>query len=167
MWIYFTVFIVVALSLFLSNKIKDKKNIKHWKVLSIICEILAILTLALFFGLRDHSVGTDTLNYYKMYNKLNYEFSIDKMFEYDYLYSVLNILCNVICKDFTFCLIVIGVIIYSNLVFSINRLSSNPILSISLLIGLGFYAQSFNAIRQYLALSFVVLGLYFYLKSNP
>lgn len=166
MWIYFVIFVVIAICSLLRSKLKNSEQFKCRKLLIIICEIVQIFILVLFFGFRNYDVGTDTNSYYNIFMHIGKSFSFSTLFEYEFLYCLLNAICYSISKNFTLCLFIIGIIIYTNLVFSINRLSDNPIISFGLFLALGMYSQSFNLIRQYLAISFVMLSLYFLIKKN-
>ena|GEM_PF-6777555 len=128
---------------------------------------LSIAVLIIPFGFRAFSVGTDTLNYKSVFDKISASQTIPKSLRYiEIFYSVFNYAIGHIWHNYTFFLVILGTVLFSLLFFTVNKLSIKPYISMVAFIGLGMYAQSMNAMRQYLALAFVLLAIFELLKRN-
>ena len=163
------VFVVFALGLlnyvlvpWATNKV-DSLMLK--KIILVCSNALLILALSFFYGFRSINVGTDTLSYNNIFYDIKQNFYFGVKF-YEPLYVLLNVFCYSICGDFNFFLTIVGLIIFTNTIISINAISKNKLISYFCFVGIGFYFQSFNIIRQWLALSFILVGLIFLLKKN-
>ena len=83
----------------------------------------------------------------------------------DYFYAILNRFVSYISKDFQFFLLVYNIILFASCYF-INKKYS-PIVPVSIVfILLGIYNQSLYVIRQYFALSFVLISVPFIIKKK-
>lgn len=166
MWMFFLVMIVTAGLMFLYEylgKVNPSKKIKIAKF-SVLVGVIATFTF--FYAFRALSVGTDTLNYDKCYHALGNNPNWSDIFLLDIGYSLINILCYAVYPSYNFCLVFIGVIMFTNFTLAVVRLSKDPKVSVAMFVGIGLYAQTFNAVRQMLAVSFIVLGLSFMLRSK-
>ena len=126
---------------------------------------LAIIILTLVFGLRSYSVGTDTKNYLQIFNWLGTNLDWNVMV-YEKGFCILSIITNKIFRNFTALLLISGFIIYWNIITAFCELSELPAVSMLCFFGIGSFAQSCNLLRQYLALSFCLIGLYYLIKKN-
>lgn len=124
--------------------------------------ILVFMCMALFAGLRDKYVGTDTAAYvYGFSNVLN------KPLEGDYIdiffdepgYYLLEVFVHLFTDQYWGVLFAIAGICYVNVLYTINKYSENKILSLFTYITLGYYLFCFNAARQAIALSIYLLAL--------
>lgn len=134
----------------------------YWKIFY---KYFTIVFLALVFGLRDYSVGTDTKNYLDIFNWLGSDF-IWERFIYEKGFCILSVLVNKLFGNFTIFLIICGFIIYFNVIHVFCKMSQSPSTSILCYFGIGSFAQSCNALRQYLAISFCLLALYYLIKKD-
>lgn len=134
----------------------------YWKIFY---KYFTIVFLALVFGLRDYSVGTDTKNYLDIFNWLGSDF-IWERFIYEKGFCILSVLVNKLFGNFTIFLIICGFIIYFNVIHVFCKMSQSPSISILCYFGIGSFAQSCNALRQYLAISFCLLALYYLIKKD-
>lgn len=126
--------------------------------------IILVLTLVLFEGLRDISVGTDTGGYCrsfmmgmgwmgKEYDYSNLKFLLDEP-----LFSLVNYLGSLISSNYVGLLIVVAVIHTMCAIISIKDNSINISASIFAFIVLAFYLFGFAAIRQSIALCIYMLS---------
>lgn len=140
----------------LSNKRNYQKNLYKY---------VAIFVCVLVFGLRDYSVGTDTKNYFRIFNGLGDSFALENMI-YEKGFCILSIVVNIIFDNYTIFLIISGFIIYYNIINGLCELSESPSLSILCYFGFAFFAESCNLLRQYLALSFCFMALICLLRKQ-
>lgn len=124
-----------------------------------------IILLSLVFGLRDYGVGTDTKNYLEIFNWLGTNF-IWERFIYEKGFCILSVLVNKLFDNFTVFLIICGFIIYFNIIQVFCKMSQIPSISVLCYFGIGLFAQSCNALRQYLAISFCLVALYYLIKKD-
>lgn len=157
-------FILILLSVGIMQiyeRAKDDPFNKNRKLIMDYCIIFTILSFVLFFGFRAYSVGTDTMNYLqRIFIKIdNIKFTFVEP-----LYLILNIVIAKLGGDYTSLLILLGFVMFIPLVISITKLSNKPSISMFLFITLGMFCQSMNAMRQYIALVYILLGLTVLLK---
>jgi len=114
--------------------------------------------LSIIEGLRSFDIGTDTSMY-------TYLFSIDGMNSFEPGFQLLGILVHLITDDPTYFLLFIALITNGLIVYSVYKISSQPFISIFSYITLYYYFQSFNAMRQYIAIG-VILVAYSFLRKN-
>lgn len=166
MWIYILILLGVTALMFGYDYFEKKAPSKLSKFFKFATVVLTIAIFVIFFTLRDISVGVDTTSYRKIYKYLQSHKDFQTLKNFDIFYSILNIVCYEICPDFTFLLLVVSVIMFTNFVISIIKLSGNRPISMAIFVGIGFYAQTFNMLRQMMAISFVMIGLVFLIKSK-
>ncbi len=159
-------FILILLSVGIMQiyeRAKDDLFNKNRKLIIDYCIIFTILSFVLFFGFRAYSVGTDTMNYLKKIFTRIEKLSLNYV---EPLYLILNIFIAKLGGNYTSLLILLGFIIFIPLVISIAKLSNKPSISMFLFITLGMFCQSMNAMRQYIALVYILLGVTFLLKQK-
>lgn len=160
------VFVICEAATYYYNKLKTMQKTKINSLFAFFFALIAIGTMSIFFAIRQDSVGVDTEAYRKMYDYLGKDLFSSKIFTYEFLYCLVNVLSNIFFNNFNMCMLIVGLITFTNIFISVNKLSKHPSTSIAIFIGLGMYAQSFNAVRQYVALSFIMVGLIFLLNKN-
>ena len=164
MIVYFiVVFLVAGLSIAYEHcpiYIKSDRKI-FWTRFALMFSLM--ISLSLVFAFRNLSVGTDTLSYYNMFNELGSDFSMITTYEPGYCF--LSILIYSICPRFKVFMLVIAVLMFSCIIFTNIKISKNFTLTNILFITLGFYMQSFNAVRQYMALAILLLAICFLLDK--
>lgn len=124
--------------------------------------ILALLSMALFAGLRDRYVGTDTATYvYGFSNVLNesLEGNFSEIFFEEPGYYLLEVFVHLFTDQYWGLLFAVAVICSVNVLYIINKYSENKVLSLFIYITLGYYLFCFNAARQAIALSIYMLAL--------
>lgn len=142
------------------QKIRSKKSIL-W-TLSVV-----LIQCVLIAGLRDVSIGTDTKTYFNLFTYIK-NTPVSQAFSY-YIetgYFLLNKVVSMFTNNFNILLIAICIIVYRSIYKFIKNYSKNAIMSLFLFITLGYFSSTMNIMRQYIALSFVLLGYNFYLKDN-
>lgn len=131
---------------------------------SMYLDIIAILLLIILSTLRSETVGTDTGRYLKEFNNATNagyyeEGQIENGFHY-LLYCL-----RLITDNQMLFLFVISLLTLVPLCIVIHKISTNISLSLFLYVVLGFYTQSYNVIRQSIAMPFILLAIY-YLSQN-
>lgn len=166
MWAFAIVFVISLIMMFLYEKEEKKEPSKRHKTFKVLIVLFIIMLLSVFFVFRDLSVGVDSKAYYTIYTELSINRSIELIKAYDIFYSLLNILCYEIYPSYTLFLLVIAMIMFTNIVLSIVFVSKNKKISMAMFVGLGLYAQTFNMVRQMMAISFIMVGLIFLIKHK-
>lgn len=141
MYIYILVILAIIL---LYNKINNKKINVY--------DIILLLILILVCGLRDR-VGTDYGLYKFYYN------NIDQNSRFEIGFRFLIELSNKIGMSYNTFLILIAAITITLFYVAIKKYSSKPAASIFFFVALGYYAYSFNIIRQMLAIAITLYGI--------
>lgn len=126
--------------------------------------IIILLFLSFFLGFRDETVGEDTSSYVEYYDLLSLDiFS-------GYMEKGWNLIA-VICKQFSFSAYVFNFVVAIITLMAIcpvctqfNNKKINGV-AVFLLFSLGFYLHMFNIMRQFLAISIVLIG-YSYLAKG-
>lgn len=117
-----------------------------------------VLILSIIEGFRAFGVGTDTSTYAKL-------FLIGDFTRFEFGYQVLCNFIRLFTKNASVFLFIIALITNGLVVRAVYRISSQPCVSVFSYMALYYYFNSFNAMRQYLAVAFV-LTAYTYLKDN-
>lgn len=121
--------------------------------------ILSFFVLFVVVAFREMTMGNDTLSYIKVFkecnnlkwNILNY----NSYFEKGYL--VFNILLSYVCSNSRFFMIIMSAIFNYSVYNFIKNNSQNYLMSILMYINLLFFYQSMTMMRQFFALSIVLL----------
>lgn len=149
--------------LFIGFIMKRKIDTKRGKIFFL---IITFSQMALIQGLRDISVGTDTALYVNTYN--NYLNSEVYSFQFTHYEPLFRIMCNFFHKmnfDSTIFLLIISCITMYGFAYFIYKNSSNVILG-TFIFACMLYPNSFNIMRQYLALSISVNAYKFFLEKK-
>lgn len=147
--------IYIFLYIFLFFCIFIKKNLGLYSLIYIM--------LLLIGGLRSMEVGTDTANYYDMYNiitedpdGLNY---ILGFVEPGWVF--INYLCGYFGGDYRY-IVFIGVFLAMTPFFiRVWKSYKNPFAAIFFYLALYFYYNSFNTTRQMISISIIIFSLYY------
>lgn len=164
------IYILTGLLVSLSLKNYEELNLnrlvtKKLDMLKVLYKNVAVLTLVIIFGIRDFSIGTDTESYRYIFNILGKDIELSSS-EYEIGFSFLSIVINKIFNNFSIFLLLLGLIMYWNIISGICQISKVPSISVMCYFCLRLYAQSFNLLRQYLALSFCFIALVYLIKNN-
>lgn len=115
----------------------------------------SFILLLVVGGLRDFSVGTDTLNYLDLYSYGgNSEFT--RGFEWGY--TAVQMLVYFYLGDYAFLVFIQMLLILTFFYIFILRESENPLFSVFCFVGLYFWMYSLNTTRQYIAMPLVLIG---------
>ncbi len=117
------------------------------------------LLLILLSGLRSDMVGTDTGGYLRTFQYFDIHFLENSAKDFGFYY--LMGLVRSFTDNKTIFLFVTSLFTLIPLFYFIKKTSLNVPFSLFLYVVLGFYTQSFNVIRQSIAISFILLAVYY------
>ena len=124
--------------------------------------LITILTMIFMSTFKAFSVGGDMGEYYKYYNLLKQDGNLFRLpitnkieFGYTFLCSLL-VLCH---APFSVLWFIISSFVAISLMIFINKVSSNKFMSFILFVALGVFAQSLSALRQIIAMAFMLLAV--------
>lgn len=124
--------------------------------------LITILTMVFMSTFKAFSVGYDMRVYYKYHKLLKLDGNLFRLpvtnkieFGYTFLCSLL-VLCN---ASFSVLWFVISTFVAISLMIFINKVSSNKFMSFILFVALGVFAQSLSALRQIIAMAFMLLAV--------
>lgn len=118
----------------------------------------AWLILGLIEGLRSFDLGTDTSTY-------AYLFETDAMNAFEAGFQLIGKVVHLVTNDPVAFILAISLVTNGLIIFSIYKISTQPYVSVFCYVTLYYYFQSFNAMRQYLAIG-IILVAYSYLRQN-
>lgn len=165
MLVYFALLIVICLD-FLIEHILNKKGVlskETWfsKFLNIVFKfrILSIAGMVFLSTFRALSVGGDTVHYSNFFiNLRNNNVSWSK---YEVGYTFLNYIFTITNFDARIIFFITSLIVSFCFVLFVNKFSSNKLMSLLLYVMFGILGQSLSALRQFIAISFILLALIF------
>lgn len=156
MIVYIIMLLITILFLYLATKVQKK-----W--LKIICYIMAGLPFFLVSAFR-YDVGTDYLRRY------NYDYTrISKGMDVKNLeigFKGIIKFCLLFTQESYLLFIIVSAITIGAIMYTIIKRSKNPILSVLIFLLAGFFFDSLNIVRQYLAISIVIIGYPFLLEKK-
>ncbi|KIO70372.1 EpsG family protein [Caldibacillus thermoamylovorans] len=154
--IYLTLLIVIT---FLGNTIDLFTNNNKAKNAFL---FISFLPLLLISALRSPSVGADTENYLYGYNLIKDYFYPDffNVVRWENGYVILNKLVSFMSNNEQIIIIATSFIILIGIFYFIYKNSLNFTFSIYLFLSLYFYLISFNLIRQFIAISILLMGFH-------
>lgn len=123
------------------------------------------LWLFVFSAFRGFDVGTDTINYMYIFDRVEAgESWLNLPVEPSWV--LINEVVAALGGGFRFVLVISTVFVLAPVFLAIKRSSPNPMFSVFVYYTLYFYFYSFNITRQMVAVSFVLLGFTFILQSR-
>lgn len=150
--IYIYLFIFLLLGVFIRP---EKQNLYF---------VFSFSFLFILSAFRDISVGTDTLSYQIIFDRVGSGYlEITQEIGWYYLNKIVILLRG---DDFQSLLIASTLITLLPIFYIVKKYSLNPMLSIFLYYSFYIYLQSFNITRQVLAVSIFVLSLPFLFKGK-
>ena len=156
MIVYILMLLISILFLFISTKV-EKKWVK------IICYILSGLPFFLVSALR-YDVGTDYLRRYNYdYNRISQGIDVKNL---EIGFKLIVKFCLLFTQESYLLFIIVSAITIGSIMYIIIKKSKNPILSVTIFLLAGFFFDSLNIVRQYLAISIVILGYPFLLEKD-
>lgn len=137
----------------------------------IIYFILVILPMIIIAGLRSNSVGIDTGTvYYNIFNSVDCNllemFDKEELKYVEKLYLIINWIIFKATGSYTVLLFIISAITNTLIFYVICKISNNIYFSVSIYLATYCYFGSLCHMRQYLALSFIVLTFYLLLNKK-
>lgn len=156
MIVYISMLLISIFFLYIAGKMHKK-----WE--RVVCYILAVLPFFLVSALR-YDLGTDYLRrYHYDYNRIaqgiyvkNLELGFQAMVKF----------CLLFTKESYLLFVVTSAIIIGCIMYRIIKSSKNPILSVFIFFLGGFFFDSLNIMRQYLAMSMVFFAYPFLLEKK-
>ena len=167
---YYLIFFLSEVPIVISEFFRKNMN----RCLQVFFAILGITILAIVCGIRDYSIGTDTLEYNSYFyyidlskDLLSYCKSLKKIFDIEYTYSFFSYILGRIWLNAHFCYFMFQFLIGSNIYLALNKLRNKISISLGwLTYCFMFYVLSFNGLRQCIALSFILLVVSFGLNGK-
>lgn len=150
MTIYYSIFIFWLWVFFLKKIYEEIKKVKITKR-SKIYFVVAGIPLILIMGLRNISVGTDTIRYY-----FHYQYNTFRVAEP--LYSYFTIFLNNLGVNFQTFLLLNSFIVITGISLLYYKYSKNILLSYYLHVTIGLFTMSMTGLRQTLAVSLTVFA---------
>ena len=131
----------------------------------IFAAVLYGLTLFLVMGLRDKSVGSDIARYFDLYNSQNfYAYGSYNKFEYGF-YAYMGLLSYLGFSDHIF-LMLTSLFITVSFTRFFYKYSENVFLSFYLHLTIGLFIITMSALRQSIAICFVLFAIDFILRRK-
>jgi hypothetical protein len=130
--------------------------------------IVVSIQLILIIGLRGWDVGWDTRNYiyfFDKYGSLGFGALINGIFELEKGYLLFQYFIYNTYNHPTFLFLVIAFLYISSVSYFIYNNSTNPLLSYTIFISMGYFTFSMTALRQAIAIA-IILFSYKYLKER-
>lgn len=130
--------------------------------------IVSFLLLCIVSSLRAEHIGTDTANYihkFLVIQATDFSYIFD-LVRYEKGYVLLNKVISYISSNSQLIIAATSFITLLLIFIGIKRSSKNKVLSIYLFITLYYYFISFNAIRQYIAIGFILFAYNSIVKRN-
>ncbi len=146
------------------NKFNDTTNENRKTYVIVISVVLIAIS-----GLRDITVGIDTLNYYNEFNIIK-NMQFEEIFQYydkDYGYRIFQFVFTRYSDSFQLFLIVVAIINITSFSVIVYKYSKNPSLSYLLFVGFGFYSFGLSAIRQSLAIAISLQAFSYIINKKP
>lgn len=133
---------------------------KYYKRSSInkIFVIIAVIGLILIFGLRNISVGTDTIQYYNRYNMARHSSGLNIQQD-EYGFNYINYLFNQMECSWQIYLFTINAIMLIILGMFIYKYSPYPLYSVIIFVCIGLFNMYMSGLRQSLAISLCIMSL--------
>ncbi len=160
--------ILLVLAIFFASRIRttDTTNKQYYSWL------LLIAVMALFQGLRDYTVGTDTAGYCRSFVDntgwlaKSYNFRQLSSFLDEPLFTLVNLFGKLLSSNYVGLLLAAAIVNVTCAMMAIRQNSVNATASVFAFITLAFYLFGFAAIRQSIALCIFMLSLqYLYSKQ--
>lgn len=132
--------------------------------------ILNLILIIIFATIRSFSVGGDLATYIYFYRLVgiikNYSLSfVSKIIGMEYGFSLLVIICNNLFNE-RILLLIVSLLTYIPIFHFIKKYSSNYCLSILIFLCFELYNQSFNIMRQFIAIGILLLSFQYIKKQS-
>ena len=154
MIVYITIWVILIIATFTYNK----KNAG--------CDILfycIFVCLWIVASGRSENVGVDTATYMSIYNAIGREGYLAYL---EPGWNALNIIGHKLGLTFYGFLSIPSFLMLVPIFYLSKRLNANPFWPLLIYFSMHIYLASFNIMRQYVAVSYVLLAYYMYFKGN-
>lgn len=131
--------------------------------------ILISIVIFILIAFRSLEVGTDTDNYYAIYNTRNFEAIINGgiLNSIEYGFTLTEYIGNKLNLGFGFIVFLEGLVYTIPLAYVIHKYSKNPYMSFILFICFDYFLFSMSGIRQTFAIGFCLISFEFIQKNKP
>lgn len=147
----------------LSSVIQPKKSYRR----KLLFTAIIFFAAALLAAMRDVSVGADTRQYWNAYSLIGRSNLRDlSSFRYEYGYTLMCWLLNKVSANPQLLLAVTSFFPIACAAILVIRFSSDAALSAFLFIGMNYYAMYMTALRQAMAVGFVIIALLCWLDKK-
>lgn len=126
--------------------------------------LLVLVVLTVIAGFRGTEVGTDTMNYYLYFYRVEHGIMESG---YEPLWQLLNIGVYRFGGNFQHVTLVASVLTLIPLYLAFKKESRLPLFSLFIYIAFNYYFSSFNIMRQMLAVSWALLAFVYYRRERP
>jgi len=123
---------------------------------------ISFIVLFIISAFRDKSVGTDSLSYERIFSNIERGNEV----RHEIGWQVLNKLIVFFGGSYETLIIVTSLLVLLPVFFVAKKYSKNPMLTIFLFYSLYLYLQSFNIVRQTIAISISLLAIYYLLNNK-
>lgn len=148
MIIYITMFIISIICTYVSTKVNNK-------YVKILMQILATIPFVVVSAIR-YDVGTDYFfRYVPDYNIFVNKGTVASL---EPLFVLLIKACILISENYATLFIATSIIINSLIMMTIFKYSKKPVISVIIFFCGGFYFESMNLVRQYIAMAIILCG---------
>ena len=138
--------------------------LSKFKKLNAVSVFSIFLLVFLFVGLRPVSLGTDTLSYFEIYESWNYGVFDSGL---EYIFSFLVTSFKYFNLDFSYFLAFLTSIFLAGIfVFWKGFFKGDAVFLLLVFSTLNFWLFSLNIIRNGIAFSFLLIGIYFFIKKG-
>lgn len=159
------IYIALVLFLIILNLLCKPNTKTHGK--KVFC-IIAGITIFFLMAFREYTVGADTIQYCNQFTRM-LGMSLSEMISYS-RYEV-GFLCffklvSMFTTNPQWIIIFSSAIISYSITYFIYHNSKNSLFSFLIFILLNYYFMSMTAMRQYLAIAFIIIGFSKYIKNT-
>ncbi|MBQ7453030.1 MAG: EpsG family protein, partial [Clostridia bacterium] len=112
---------------------------------------------------RNFNVGYDTVNYLDYYVFKQKALNANV---YEFLFEAIYTICAFLKLPFTIVSMICAIVSLSAFCYFIYKYSPDPIVSLFLFVALGFFGNTLNAVRQYLALAVFLWGVKYVIHGD-
>lgn len=150
------VYILLVLLIIINAILFQKNNKKIYSI--IICVLLTLVA-----GLRDYSIGNDTVSYLGFFNNVLYNYQTSR-FERGFVYLMLFI--KKIFNNYTVFLLASSIFFNSAICKLIRKESPNMLISFLIFFLGRFFFSEMNIMRQFIAIGIIIVGFKYIYNRN-
>lgn len=159
MTIYISLMTLILIAMCVDSYMFEIKS-REREIISRINYFIIFVICFIISAFRDISIGRDTHAYMQFFHKVD-NYGIDKNAYYEKGYQYFNLLISYFTSNKQAILIVSSFVVLLTIFYFCYKRSNYKFLSIYLLFSLMFYYNSMNILRQYIAISIVIVAYKF------